>query len=359
MSGIRHRPKMTAGDACFSGGAKKEPGTCGKCGRPKLTANSTVASGFLQVTPGYFCACVEIFESAAPAQPVPPNFAEETAGGKCAHCDQLIFRQGRYKGWDCVCMGYWFSRATGSHCPKSEFGHERILAAPSPVLTRCPTCRSLNKSDRGCIAPDCGMNQSHRKCIDCVDPWHDVLTPSAERLQSATDDAFGLAADMKHRHKQQLDYEAAPAVAGRTQGDEQLRVWPTEQESIALEKEWMGQSTFQAYTNWLKVELLAARKSLAALRESAVEYPFEQAWEMGYDKAVRDLRETSPEAPAAKEACSIDLIVEMEALLDTHCENGGCDQEDCGCPGSRLRVLVIELRNEFGELTAPAVTKEK
>lgn len=63
------------------------------------------------------------------------------------------------------------------------------------------------------------------------------------------------------------------AVVGRTQGDATLRVWPTEQEGIALEKEWMGQSTFQAYTNWLKAELLVARKELAALRESAREAP--------------------------------------------------------------------------------------
>lgn len=132
MSGIKHRPKMTAGDACFSGGAKREPlctFICGlltiphPCNLPRSEHGKRGVEHKFQS------------ESVAPAQPVPPNFAEETAGGKCAHCDQLIFRQGRYKGWDCVCMGYWFSRATGSHCPKSEFGHERILAAPSPVLT--------------------------------------------------------------------------------------------------------------------------------------------------------------------------------------------------------------------------------
>lgn len=53
----------------------------------------------------------------------------------------------------------------------------------------------------------------HEKDAGCLN-WKPaapspVLTPSAERLQSATDDAFGLAADMKRRHKQQLDYEEA------------------------------------------------------------------------------------------------------------------------------------------------------
>ena len=41
------------------------------------------------------------------------------------HCRQKIEWQKRMPEDNTCAQGYWFSVATGSGCPKSEFGHER------------------------------------------------------------------------------------------------------------------------------------------------------------------------------------------------------------------------------------------
>lgn len=55
-------------------------------------------------------------------------------------------------------------------------------------------------------------------------------------------------------------------------------------------------------------------------------------------KEANDLRSAAPEP---------DLIEEMAELVKRHEERGCCAEVGCGCPGSRLRSLVEELKQEF------------
>lgn len=74
-------------------------------------------------------------------------------------------------------------------------------------------------------------------------------------------------------------------------------------------------------------------------------------------KLCRECFEETRMSEAEAAPSQPDIIEEMAELVKTHARNGGCAEEDCGCPGSQLSNLVEKLRVEFRE-AAPSVQPE-
>lgn len=51
------------------------------------------------------------------------------------------------------------------------------------------------------------------------------------------------------------------------------------------------------------------------------------------------------------------LMAEMRRIARAHHDGGGCLEEHCGCPGSRLAGLIRELQAEFGGVVAERKAK--
>jgi hypothetical protein len=292
MSGIRHRPKMDAGDACFSSGVqKKEPNEpfreaaapaqpvliCDKCGKeidanitywndkkyhatcfsrsdatppPVLTQPSAEkcpkcgGSGLLSIN-GF---CGEEFEDCymckekraeaeRPVLPVPPEITDRRDDlMKALKC--LYIAAPEYVAKDVIDRFEAYENAVIS------------ARASSPAVApteRCPSCGSREKGYRLCMIENCGephfeetaFSGTHRKAV-CSDSWH----------------------------------SAAPAVAGRTQGDDELRQWFENwcsgfSTAFPTEKDSMGDYRSVLTGNvWIAVER-ANKMGRAALRESA------------------------------------------------------------------------------------------
>jgi hypothetical protein len=109
---------------------------------------------------------------------------------RCCHCNQVIMWQGRTPLDNGCAIGYWFARATGSGCPKSQYGHERHTApvestpSPAPIYEEafgvwtCPICETSDDTKEALAKHLCHASPAQ-------EPAMKVIPPAVRKMRDA------------------------------------------------------------------------------------------------------------------------------------------------------------------------------